>query len=82
LPTHKPNDGEGTANPPRHSYLIVPYKDGDQGAIGRTRMFTKKNLDSIIRSLLLVRLGQELGTDSTVSRAIADFLDVIIHHLK
>lgn len=30
----------------------------------------KKNWDGLLTALVLVRLGQELGTDSTLARAI------------
>jgi len=38
----------------------------------------KKHLDGMIRSLLLVRLGQQLGTDSELARAVAGFMDAIV----
>ena len=38
----------------------------------------KKHLDGIIRSLLFVRLGQQLGTDSDVARAVAGCIDALI----
>lgn len=38
----------------------------------------KKHLDRIIRSLLLVRLGQQLGTDSDVARAVAGCIDALL----
>lgn len=38
----------------------------------------KRNLDHAIRSLLLVRLGQELGTDSELARAVAQFIDAAV----
>lgn len=33
--------------------------------------------DSLIRSLLLIRFGQELGTAGPVTAAIHDFLDAV-----
>jgi hypothetical protein len=38
----------------------------------------KRHIDSIIRSLLLVRLGQELGTDSSTAQAIAHGIDLLV----
>jgi hypothetical protein len=38
----------------------------------------RRHLDAIIRSLLLVRLGQQLGTDSELSRAVAQFIDAAL----
>ena len=35
------------------------------------------NRNTLIRSLLLVRLGQELGTASPLARAVHDVLDVL-----
>ena len=34
--------------------------------------------DPIIRSLLLVRLGQELGCDSHLARALASVVDAVV----
>lgn len=39
----------------------------------------KLRYDSMIRSLVLVRLGQELGTDSELARNVAAVLDLLIH---
>ena len=38
----------------------------------------KRQSDSIIRSLLLVRLGQQLGTDSELARAVAHCIDAAV----
>jgi len=38
----------------------------------------RKHLDTIIRSLLLVRLGQELGADSELARAVAQCIDAAV----
>ena len=38
----------------------------------------KRRIDSLIQSLVLVRLGQELGTDSELSRAVAQFIDAAL----
>jgi hypothetical protein len=35
-------------------------------------------MNRIIAALLLVRLGQELGTDSRVARAVAELIDTFI----
>ena len=35
------------------------------------------NWNGIIRTLLLVRLGQELGTASPLARAVADTVDAL-----
>lgn len=34
--------------------------------------------DAVLRALVLVRLGQELGTDSTLARAVHDLLGAIL----
>jgi hypothetical protein len=34
--------------------------------------------DSLIRSLVLVRLGQELGTDSPAARAVHDGISALL----
>jgi hypothetical protein len=38
----------------------------------------RRHLDAIVRSLLLVRLGQELGTDSELARAVAQCIDAAV----
>ena len=35
-------------------------------------------MNRIIESLLLIRLGQELGTDSPLARAVAELLDLAV----
>lgn len=37
-----------------------------------------RHLDAVIRALVLVRLGQELGTDSTLARAVHDLATIVI----
>lgn len=37
----------------------------------------RMNWDSLIRSLLLVRLGQELGTVGPLAKAVHDVLDLV-----
>lgn len=39
-------------------------------------------LDAWLRALVLVRLGQELGTASPLSRAICDVIDAVISALR
>jgi hypothetical protein len=41
-------------------------------------MRRRLNGDAIIRALVLVRLGQELGTDSTLARAVHDLLSIVL----
>lgn len=36
------------------------------------------NYKKLIDGLLLIRLGQELGTDSPLSRAVAELLDLAL----
>lgn len=38
----------------------------------------RRHIDTIIRSLLLVRLGQQLGTDSELARAVASCIDAAV----
>lgn len=38
----------------------------------------KHQIDGMIRSLLLVRLGQQLGTDSELARALANCIDAAV----
>lgn len=39
----------------------------------------KTQIDSVIRSLLFVRLGQQLGTDSDLARALAGCIDAVVN---
>lgn len=34
--------------------------------------------DEAIRALVLIRVGQMLGSDSTAARAVADFVDAVL----
>lgn len=38
----------------------------------------KTTLDGVIRALVLIRFGQELGTDSKLSQTIAATIDVVV----
>ena len=38
----------------------------------------KLNWDAALRALVLVRLGQELGTDSRLARAIHDAITLVL----
>ena len=37
----------------------------------------KRNIDNLLPALVLVRIGQELGTDSTAARAVHDLLELL-----
>lgn len=39
---------------------------------------TRPTWNDAIRSLLLVRIGQELGTDSRLARAVHDAIDAVL----
>lgn len=39
---------------------------------------TRSNWDRLIQALLLVRIGQELGSDTPLARAVRDFLDCLL----
>ena len=41
-----------------------------------------RHLDAVIRALVLVRIGQELGTDSTLARAVHDLTTLVIGLLR
>jgi len=34
-------------------------------------------MDKLLHTLLMIRLGQELGTDSQTARAVADTIDLL-----
>ena len=42
----------------------------------------KRRINSLLAALTLVRLGQELGTDSPAARAVHDLLDVLANTLS
>jgi hypothetical protein len=37
----------------------------------------KRTIDNLIPALVLVRIGQELGTDSPAARAVHDLLELL-----
>ena len=42
----------------------------------------KVKIDSILHALILVKIGQDMGTDSRLARSVHDFIDMIIAILK
>jgi hypothetical protein len=38
----------------------------------------KRHINSLIQSLVLVRFGQELGTDSDLAQAVAHSIDFVL----
>jgi hypothetical protein len=42
----------------------------------------RRHLDGVIRALVLVRLGQELGTDSPLARAVHDLASLVLAAMK
>lgn len=45
-------------------------------------MRTTNRLDATLRALVLVRLGQELGTHSPLARAVHDLADLFLAFLR
>jgi len=41
----------------------------------------KRRINSLIQSLVLVRFGQELGTDSDLAQAVAHGIDLVVSTL-
>jgi hypothetical protein len=37
-----------------------------------------KSIDSIVMALTLVRIGQELGSDTPMARAVTAFIDAVV----
>lgn len=37
----------------------------------------QRTLDNLLPALVLIRIGQELGTDSPAARALHDFLELL-----
>jgi hypothetical protein len=42
----------------------------------------KRRINSLIQSLVLVRFGQELGTDSDIAQAVASGIDLLVSTLS
>jgi hypothetical protein len=42
----------------------------------------KRRMDSLLQSLVLIRFGQELGTDSDLAHGIASAIDFLIGFLS
>jgi hypothetical protein len=38
----------------------------------------KRHLDKLIQALVFIRLGQQLGTDSDISQAVASGIDLLV----
>jgi hypothetical protein len=38
----------------------------------------RRRLDAALQSLVLIRLGQELGTDSDIAQAVAHAIDFVL----
>ena len=47
-----------------------------------TRRITRPAWDSWLRALVLVKLGQELGSDSRIARAVHDLADLLLSVLR
>jgi len=41
----------------------------------------KRQLDRLLQALVLIRFGQELGTDSSTAQAIAHTIDLLVSSL-
>jgi hypothetical protein len=52
---------------------ILPAKEGHA---------MKRRINSLIQSLVLVRFGQQLGTDSDLARAVASGIDLLVSTLS
>ena len=40
------------------------------------------NVDGLFQALILIRMGQELGTDSAMARAVYDIVEVVLAILR
>ena len=47
------------------------------GASAKEGHVMKRHIDNLLPALVLVRIGQELGTDSPAAQALHDLLDLI-----
>jgi len=46
------------------------------------RATMKRRINTLIQSLVLVRFGQELGTDSDIAQAVASGIDLLVSTLS
>ena len=42
----------------------------------------KRHLDGLIQALVFIRVGQQLGTDSDLARAVAHSIDLLVSTLS
>ena len=42
----------------------------------------KRHLDRLIQALVFIRLGQQLGTDSDLAKAVASGIDLLVSTLS
>jgi hypothetical protein len=42
----------------------------------------KRKIDRLLQALVLVRFGQELGTDSSTAQAVASVIDLLVSTLS
>jgi hypothetical protein len=59
---------------------IVPAGQGILSAKEGQAM--RRHLDRLIQALVLVRLGQQLGTDSDLAQAVAHGIDLVVSTLS
>lgn len=41
----------------------------------------KRQIDRLLQALVLIRFGQELGTDSEIAQAVAQSIDILVSSL-
>lgn len=47
-----------------------------------TRLTTRLDWDEMIRALMLVKVGQELGADTPLARAAHDFVELLLRAIS
>jgi len=74
-----------TANPEKHPLLLPGHEAAAYAAqrsgkatLRRATIMKTFNLNAIIQGLVLIRMGQELGTDSRLAKAVHDLVEVVM----
>jgi hypothetical protein len=67
----------------RLAFAWVRKRTGEEGRRqGGEGDMKSLNWNAVIQSLVLVRLGQELGTDSRLARAVHDLFDAMLAMIR
>ena len=60
------------------SHITPPAGTGPAGTTAKEGHAMKRRWNQAMQSLVLIRLGQELGTDSSLAQTVAHTIDFVI----